>query len=136
MPPKPAAPTLSWPVHRDLAYLLAHWRVWIQILGRDPFGLLLILESLRLEETSGDTFRYRDLETAIGVSPPTLRRWIASLRTAGLLSTSPVPGTNRTEATFEIHVVAPPPTRTRTMSRRRGPSPSSLTAERTSRQRR
>lgn len=111
MPPKPAPPTLSWPVHRDLAYLLNHWRAWTRMIGRDSFGLLLALEALRLESPTGDTFRYRDLEKALDVSPPTLRRWLASLRIAGLLTTTPVPGTNRTEATFEIHAATPPPTR-------------------------
>jgi DNA-binding transcriptional ArsR family regulator len=124
MPPKAAAPTLSWPVHRDLAYLLTHWRVWTRILGRDSFGLLLTLEALRLEPSTGDTFRYRDLETALDVSPPTLRRWLASLRAAGLLATTPVPGTNRTEATFEIHAAAPPPVRTRSRATSRRARPS------------
>lgn len=53
------------------------------------------------------TFRYHDLETTRYASPATFRRWLRILRTSGILTSGPVPGTNRTEARFTIHLPVP-----------------------------
>jgi hypothetical protein len=104
--PAPSEPTLSWPVHRDLARILRNWGSWIERLGRDALFLLVVLEAIRLEERETDTFRYRELEQVLDVSPATLRRWIAILKQTGALTTEPVPGSNRTAAHFQIHLDA------------------------------
>lgn len=123
---KNSSPSLSWAVHRDLAHLLSGWRDYVKKLGRDAFGLLLILEAVRLHVRDVDTFRYRELEETLSISPATLRRWLRTLKTAGLVTTEPVPGSNRAEAAFQIHLEAP-------RKRRRT---SALTSERTRRSRR
>lgn len=101
-------PSLSWSIHRDLARLLTDWRAYTRRLGRDAYSFLLVLEALRLESRDTDIFRYRDLEKTLAVSPATLRRWLRILRTVGLLTIRPVPGTNRMEGHFTIHLDGPP----------------------------
>jgi len=103
-------PTLSWAVHRDLAKVFGHWRKYVKRVGADAFALLIVLEAIRLDERSSDTFRYADLRETLGISPATLRRRIGRLRAVGFLSMTTVAGSNRTEAKFRIHV---PPRKTR-----------------------
>lgn len=100
-------PALSWSIHRDLARLLVDWQGYVERLGRDAFSLLLVLEAVRLQSRTTDVFRYRDLEKALNVSPATLRRWLRILKSSGLLTVEPSPGSNRTEVHFRIHLESP-----------------------------
>jgi hypothetical protein len=97
-------PRLPWAIHRDLARLLAGWRRYVKDLGPDAFFFLLLLEGLRLESPKSDAFRYRDVEQILGVSPATIRRWLQTLKLAGLITLEPVPGTNRAHTSFRVHL--------------------------------
>ena len=101
---KTKAPRLSRPVHRDLAHILAHWGPYIKTLRSEAFALLVVLEGIRLKTGKTAQFHYRHVEEAMGVSSNTLRRWLRALKATGLVTTQFVPGSNRSEAYFTIHL--------------------------------
>jgi transposase-like protein len=99
---------LTRPVHRDLAHIYSRWSEYFKLLSSEAFALLIILEGLRTRSSAPDQFHFSALAGELGVSPNTLRRWLAKLKKAGLLTTRLVPGTHSTEASFRLHL---PPNR-------------------------
>lgn len=106
--PKPAAQQpaarLSWPVHREVARIFASWSQRFRSIGSEAFALLLVLEALRLTGPKPERLHYGELAQALGVSSNTLRRWLRTLKTARLVTTTFVPGTHNAQAYFEIHL--------------------------------
>lgn len=62
-----------------------------------------------------DRFHYGELARDLGVSTNTLRRWLRTLKRAGVVTTAFVPGTHNAQAYFEIRLESP-------ADRRRGSS--------------
>lgn len=107
----PAAARLSWPVHRDVARIFASWSERFRVLGSEAFAFLLVLEALRVTSPKPERLHYGELAQALGVSTNTLRRWLRILKTAGLVTTTFVPGTHNAQAYFQIHLEQAPPRR-------------------------
>lgn len=103
-PAKPKPPRLSWPVHRDVARIFAAWSQRFRALGSEAFAFLLILEALRVTGPKPERFHYGELARALGISTNTLRRWLRTLKRAGLVTTLFVPGTYNAQAYFQIHL--------------------------------
>lgn len=95
---------MSWAVHRDIARLLADCPHWFRDLGSEAFALLFVLEARRGAGSKPDRFHYGELAQDLGVSTNTLRRWLRTLKTAGVVTTAFVPGTHNAQAYFQIHL--------------------------------
>lgn len=95
---------LSWPVHRDVARIFADWSPVFRALGSEAFAFLLVLEALRVTSPKPERIHYSELAKALAVSSNTLRRWLRTLKDAGVVTTSFVPGTHNAQAYFEIHL--------------------------------
>lgn len=118
MSSKPAR--LTWSVHRDVARIFAAWSQRFRELGSEAFAFLLVLEALRVTGPKPERLHYGELAQALDISTNTLRRWLRTLKTAGLVTTAFVPGTHNAQAYFEIHLdQAPARPASRGSSRRR-----------------
>lgn len=97
-------PRLTRDVHRDILHIYSRWSEYFKLLSSEAFALLVILEGLRTRSKTPEQFHFSELAACLGVSPNTLRRWLAKLKKVGLLTTRFVPGTHSMEAFFRIHL--------------------------------
>lgn len=100
----PKTVRLSWAVHRDIARIFADCPQRFRDLGSEAFAFLLVLEARRVNGLKPDRFHYGELAQDLDVSTNTLRRWLRTLKTAGVVTTAFVPGTHNAQAYFEIHL--------------------------------
>jgi DNA-binding transcriptional ArsR family regulator len=66
---------------------------------------------MRLTGPKPERLHYGELAQALNVSTNTLRRWLRILKTAGLVTTTFVPGTHNAQTYFQIHLEQAPPHR-------------------------
>lgn len=77
--------------------------------GSEDFAFLLVLEARRVTGPKPDRLHYGELAQDLDVSTNTLRRWLRTLNTAGVVTTAFMPGTHNAQAYFEIHLEKPAP---------------------------